>query len=109
MNLTILSPRVRTVEAEVHVGHCLLLLVLGGVQPRRVEDREGVDEDRVEGGLLLLRKRQERLPEMERVMFGVTMSKVKIAESVIGTKKRIQSGRNSSKQQSSALMLTLGR
>ena len=52
------------------MGDGLLLLVLGGVQPRRVEDGEGVDEDRVEGGLPLLRQRQERMPEMERVMLG---------------------------------------
>ena len=48
------------------MGDGLLLLVLGGVQPRRVEDGEGVDNDRVEGGLPLLRQRQERMPEMER-------------------------------------------
>ena len=63
-----LLPRVGAVEAEVHVGDGLFLLVLGGVQPRRVEDGEGVDEDRVERGLPFLRQRQERLPEMERVM-----------------------------------------
>ena len=65
-----LLPRVGAVEAEVHVGDGLLFLVLCGVQPRRVEDREGVDEDRVERGLPLLRQCQERLPEMERVVFG---------------------------------------
>ena len=52
------------------MGDGLLLLVLGGVQLRTVEDGEGVDNDRVEGGLPLLRQRQERMPEMERVMFG---------------------------------------
>ena len=68
-----LIPRVGTVEAEVDVGDGLFLLVLGGVQRRTVEDGEGVDEDRVEGGLPLLRKRQERMPEMEMVMLGQKM------------------------------------
>ena len=67
--MTVLLPRVATVEAQVDVGNCLLFL--RGVQPHAaVYERERVDNYRVEGNLFFLRDRQKRLPEKERVDRG---------------------------------------